>query len=59
VIVLQENNRGSTVETFRSMIERSGLDILFTHADYPTLTKESSFYFIGIGRRGRLQPNWI
>jgi predicted RNA methylase len=58
VIVLQENNRGSTVETFRSMIDRSGLDILFTHADYPTLTKESSFYFIGIGRQERRQPNW-
>jgi hypothetical protein len=41
------------------MIERSGFDILYIHADYPTLTKESSFYLIGIGRRGRLQPNWI
>ena len=52
VIVLQENNRGSTVETFRSMIEQSDLEILFTYRDYPTLTEESSFYFIGIGRRG-------
>ena len=58
VIVLQENNRGSTVETFRSMIEQSDLEILFTYRDYPTLTKESSFYFIGIGRRGAPRPNW-
>ena len=39
VIVLQENNRGSTVETFRQMIEQSGLEIVFTHGDSPTLTK--------------------
>jgi methylase of polypeptide subunit release factors len=58
VIVLQENNRGSTVETFRSVIERSGLEILFTHGDSPNLTTESSFYFIGIGRRGAPRPNW-
>jgi predicted RNA methylase len=58
VIVLQENNRGSTVETFRSMIEHSGFDILFTHGDYPTLTKESSFYFIGIVQRQWPKPAW-
>ena len=58
VIVLQENNRGSTVETFGSMIEQSGHEIFFTHGDYPTLTEESSFYFIGIGRRGR-RPAWV
>jgi hypothetical protein len=57
VIVLQENNRGSTVETFRSMIEQRGLEIFFTHGDCPALTKESSFYFIGIGRRGQ-RPTW-
>jgi hypothetical protein len=26
------------------MIEQSGFEIAFTHGDYPTLTKESSFY---------------
>ena len=57
VIVLQENNRGSTVATFRPMIEQAGFEIFFTHGDHPTLTKESSFYFIGIGR-GRARPAW-
>jgi len=57
VIVLQENNRGSIVETFRPMIEQSGFEIFFAHGDYPTLTKESSFYFIGIGRPGQ-RPTW-
>ena len=56
VIVLQENNRGS-IESFRAMIEQSGFEIFFTHGDYPLLTKESSFYFIGIGRRGQ-RPSW-
>jgi methylase of polypeptide subunit release factors len=58
VIVLQENNRGSIVETFRPMIEQSGFEIAFIHGDYPTLTKESSFYFIGIVRRGE-RPAWV
>jgi methylase of polypeptide subunit release factors len=58
VIVLQENNRGSVVETFRSMIEQSGLQIVFTHGDHPTLTEDSSFYFIGITRQGAAQAAW-
>jgi len=58
VIVLQENNRGSVVETFRSMIEQSGLQIVFSHGDHPTLTKDSSFYFIGITRQGVAQATW-
>ena len=58
VVVLQENNRGSTVETFRQMIEQSGLEIVFTDGDFPTLTKESSFFYIGIVRRGDTPPQW-
>jgi predicted RNA methylase len=58
VIVLQENNRGSTVETFRSMIEKAGLEILFTHGDHPALTERSSFYFVGIGLNGHPRPTW-
>jgi predicted RNA methylase len=54
--VLQENNRGSTVETFRRMIEQSGLAIVFTDGDFPTPTKESSFFYIGMVRRGGTPP---
>ena len=53
---MQENNRGSIVETFRPMIEHP-FEIFFTHGDYPTLMKEKSFYFIGIGRQ-RQRPTW-
>jgi predicted RNA methylase len=58
IVVLQENNRGSTVEVFRQMIEQSGLEIVFTDGDSPTLTKESSFFYIGIVRRGAAPPQW-
>jgi predicted RNA methylase len=58
VIVLQENNRGSTVETFRQMIKQSGLEIVFTDGDSPVLTKEREFYYIGIMRRGETPPLW-
>jgi hypothetical protein len=34
---------------------QSGLQIVFTHGDHRTLTKDSSFYFIGITRQGVAQ----
>ncbi|MFO1109742.1 MAG: methyltransferase [Bradyrhizobium sp.] len=58
IVVLQENNAGSTVESFRGMIEESGLKIVFTDGDSPTLTGESIFYYIGIMRRGDTPPVW-
>lgn len=58
VIVLQENNRGSTVETFREMIGAAGLEIIFTHGDQKELTKDSVFYFIGIMKKGADAPKW-
>jgi methylase of polypeptide subunit release factors len=58
VIVLQENNRGSTVDTFRKMIDEAGLEIVFTHGDHKELTKESVFYFIGIVKKGGMIPAW-
>lgn len=58
MIVLQENNRGSTVDTFREMIDSAGLKIVFTRGDHKELTKESVFYFIGIVKRGADTPAW-
>ncbi|MDN5003915.1 methyltransferase [Bradyrhizobium sp. GCM10027634] len=59
VIVLQENNRGSTVDTFREMIEDAGVEIVFTHGDHDKLTSESVFYFIGIMKKGASKPTWV
>lgn len=58
VIVLQENNRGSTVASFREMIDEVGLEIVFTHEDKLELTAKSEFYFIGIMKKGANVPNW-
>jgi tRNA1(Val) A37 N6-methylase TrmN6 len=58
VIVLQENNRGSTVETFRDMIEASDLSIVFVDKARPQRTERDWFYFIGIMRRNDGPPAW-
>jgi methylase of polypeptide subunit release factors len=58
VIVIQENNRGSTAETFRAMIERSGLKIIFVDRCAPQRTAHDSFYYIGVMRAGETPPAW-
>jgi len=50
VIILQENNRGSTVQTFGPMIETSGLSIVFVDGAERERTPDDKFYFIGIMR---------
>jgi 16S rRNA G966 N2-methylase RsmD len=59
VVVLQENNRGSTAETFRSMIEASGLTTVFVAECRPQRTTYDRFYFIGLMRRGDPLPQWV
>jgi predicted RNA methylase len=58
VIILQENNNGSTVDTFRSMIEESGLSVIFTHGDLPFRTAGHQYYYIGIMHAGVSPPAW-
>ena len=58
VIVLQENNRGSTAETFRPMIEASGLAIVFIAECRLQRSLYDRFYYIGIMRRGDIPPAW-
>ena len=58
IIVLQENNHGSTAETFRSMIEASGLCIVFVHNCEGRRTPYTRIYYIGIARRGDAVPAW-
>ena len=59
VIVLQENNRGSTPDTFREMIESAGLEILWTGGALPMRTVHGHFYFLIIMRRGESPPPWL
>jgi predicted RNA methylase len=59
VVVLQENNAGSTVESFRQMIEDADLQIVFLDGHSSQLTKDSLFYYIGIMRKGDRPPAWV
>lgn len=59
VIVLQENNRGSTAETFRPMIEAAGLAVVFVAECRPQRTLYDRFYYLGIMRRGDIPPPWV
>jgi 23S rRNA G2069 N7-methylase RlmK/C1962 C5-methylase RlmI len=56
MIVLLENNRGSTAETFRSMIEAAGLCIVFARNCEGQRTPYTRIYFLGIARRDDTVP---
>jgi hypothetical protein len=58
IIVLLENNRGSTAETFCGMIEAAGLCIVFVHNCEGRRTPYTRTYYIGIARRGDATPAW-
>jgi predicted RNA methylase len=58
MIVLLENNCGSTAETFRSMIEAAGLQIVFVHNCEGRRTPYTRIYYIGVARRGDPLPAW-
>jgi SAM-dependent methyltransferase len=58
MIVLLENNRGSTADTFRSMIEAAGLCIVFVHNCEGRRTPYTRTYYIGIARCGDTVPGW-
>jgi tRNA1(Val) A37 N6-methylase TrmN6 len=58
VIVLVEHNQGSTVETFREMIEQSGLQVVFVDGCAPGLTPDSRNYHLGIMRHADPPPAW-
>jgi hypothetical protein len=58
VVVLQENNIGSTAETFAAMITHAGLKTVFVQNCAPQRTTEDRFYYIGILRAGDAPPVW-
>jgi SAM-dependent methyltransferase len=58
MIVLLENNLGSTADTFRDMIEAAGFSTVFVHNCEGRRTPYPRIYFLGIGRRGDTAPAW-
>jgi 16S rRNA G1207 methylase RsmC len=58
MIVVVENNHGSTAETFRSMIDEAGLCTVFVRNCEGRRTPYDRMYYIGIARRGDTVPAW-
>ena len=58
VIVLQENNRRTTPDTFAPMIAEAGLRIVFVQNAAPQPTRDDQYFFLGIMRAGDTPPEW-
>jgi len=58
VVVLQENNAGSTPATFAPMIAQAGLRVVFEQDASPTRTPDSRMFYLGIMRPGDAVPAW-
>ena len=58
VIVLQENNEGSTPATFTSMIGEAGLKVVFVQDAAPERTARSHMFYLGIMRAADPPPAW-
>jgi predicted RNA methylase len=59
LILLQENNHGSTAETFREMIEQAELSIVHVHNCETRVTPYQRLYLLGIMRQGDTPPGWL
>ena len=58
VVVLQENNTGSTPATFSTMIADAGLRLVFVQDASDTRTAQSHMFYLGIMRAGDAVPAW-
>jgi predicted RNA methylase len=58
VIVLQENNEGSTPATFAPMIAEAGLRVVFEQDAHRDRTAQSHMFYLGIMRPGDVVPAW-
>jgi methylase of polypeptide subunit release factors len=58
VVVLQENNEGSTPATFAPMIAEAGLRVVFEQDASHERTKDSRMFYLGIMRLGDTVPDW-
>ena len=58
VVVLQENNAGSTPDTFTPMIAEAGLKVVFIQDASHQRTEESKMFYLGIMRGADEVPTW-
>jgi methylase of polypeptide subunit release factors len=59
VIVLQENNQGSTAATFRSMIAEAGLKVVLVEGCRGGVTAQPNYYYVGVMRAADEPPAWL
>jgi predicted RNA methylase len=59
VILIQENNQGSTAETFRAMIDDAGLSLVAAHGGEPRVTPYTRIYYLAVMRRDDEPPAWL
>ena len=57
-MVLQENNAGSTPDTFIPMIAEAGLKVVFVQNASQQRTEHSQMFYLGIMRAGDTVPAW-
>ena len=58
VVVLQENNAGSTPDSFTAMIADAGLRLVFVQDASDTRTVQPHMYYLGIMRPDDPVPAW-
>lgn len=58
VVVLQENNEGSTPDTFAPMIAEAGLKVVFVQNASKARTARSVMFYLGIMRSADAVPAW-
>lgn len=58
VVVLQENNAGSTPDTFLPMIAEAGLKTVFVQNASHVRTERSVMFYLGIMRAADIPPSW-
>lgn len=59
VILIQENNRGSSLYDFKKMIESNGLSVVYHSEHDLNRSKHDRFYFIASMRDGDPAPDWL
>lgn len=59
VVLIQENGRGSRAETFRSMIEAAGLEIVHDSGLIELPGEDDPFFYLGSMRKGSRAPEWL
>jgi predicted RNA methylase len=59
VVVLLENNAGSTAETFRDMADEAGFSTIFVHGCEGRRTPYPRIYYLGLMRKGDPPPAWV